>query len=317
MDGIPQQLLKQIKGSQVQALPLTASKVLELSKNPENGPQEYASAISADPGLAAQILRFANSSFFGFKHRITTIQMALSLISTRTIKNFILWNAVFALLPNPRIGTFALKLVFQDALRRGVFCKIYSSYFVGPDPEELFVAGLFQDIALPVLVQNWPKEYEEIFTRIKNEGGQLSDLELDYFGWTHAQAGACLVNEWKVGDRLAGSILGHKNLEVTPIETEDDLFDVIVALSSMIPSAKDVTWTEADRFFILFQKVNQQKKFLGKRGAPLPLPLFTEVDLQYEDMLQITQTPPPPKSLVLFQKQYFRSFDGDELDDDE
>ncbi len=309
---LPPKLLKQIKGSQIQALPLTATKVLELSKNPENGPQEYAVAISADPGLAAQILRFANSSFFGFKHKIATIQMALSLISTRTIKNFIIWNAVFAMMPNPRIGSFVLKLVFQDALRRGVFCKIYGSYFNGPDPEELFVAGLFQDIALPVLVQNWPKEYEDIFEQIKSEGGRISVLEQDIFGWDHSQAGAYLVNEWKVGEGIANSVYRHKNTNIGDVKTEEDLCDAIVALSSLIPSAKDGVWKETDEFFVLFQKLNQLKRFLGNRGVPLPLPLFSEVDSQYEDMLQITQTPSPARNLVAFQRQYFLSFGDDD-----
>ncbi|MDR0391204.1 MAG: HDOD domain-containing protein, partial [Planctomycetaceae bacterium] len=148
--NVPDCLAQELHSCKLLALPQSAARVLELAKNPENGPPELAVPISADPGLMAQILRFANSSFFGFQHKITAVQMALSLICIRTIKNFVLWNAVFAMLPNPKVGPFVLRLVLQDALRRGVFCKVFASYFQGIDPEEIFVVGLFQDIAVPI-----------------------------------------------------------------------------------------------------------------------------------------------------------------------
>lgn len=308
MDALPDELTRRIRGSNILALPQSASKVLELAKNPENGPPEYAVPISADPGLTAQILKFANSSFFGFRYKITTIQSALSLICVRTIKNFVLWNAVFALLPNPKVGPFSLKLVFQDALRRAVFCKVFADYFATTDPEEVFVAGLFQDIAVPVLAENWPQGYEEVLNQLKKNGGHLSDWERKSFGWDHAEAGALLAKEWGFGDDFAQTIQKHVRLSFDNIQTDQDLIDSIIRLSSMLPSADNNQWNEADEFFAAFYKISQ-KQFLGDKGMPNPMTLFAEVDTQYEDMLHITQTPVPPCSLSEFQKRYHESFE--------
>ncbi|MGL6196656.1 MAG: HDOD domain-containing protein, partial [Thermoguttaceae bacterium] len=98
--------LERIKGMCIHAFPQSASRVLELSKDSNNGPPEYAVPISADIGLTTQVLKFVNSSFFGFRYKITTVQMALSLVCVRTIRNFVLWNAVFTTLPNPKCGPF-------------------------------------------------------------------------------------------------------------------------------------------------------------------------------------------------------------------
>lgn len=308
MEASPDELIRRIRGSNILALPQSASRILELAKNPENGPPEYAVPISSDPGLTAQILRFANSSFFGFQHKITSIQIALSLICVRTIKNFVLWNAVFALLPNPRVGPFHLKLVFQDALRRAVFCKVFASYFVAPDPEEVFVAGLFQDIAVPVLAENWPQDYEELLNDLRNNGGHLSDWEREHFGWNHADAGAILAKEWGFGDDFAQTIRGHVLFDFENIQTEQDLINSVVRLSSMLPSAEAIQWEEADQFFGAFYKI-AQKRFLGDKGVPNPSTLFAEVDAQYDNLLEMTQTPKPPCSLSEFQQRYHESFE--------
>ena len=55
-----------IAGAQLPALPQSAIRLLELSQDPENGPAEFAVPIEADPGLTGQVLRFVNSSYFGF-----------------------------------------------------------------------------------------------------------------------------------------------------------------------------------------------------------------------------------------------------------
>ena len=72
-----QQLLKQ---AQLPGLPTTALHLLELSRNPDNGPNEYAAPIEADPGLAGQILRFVNSSAIGFRSEITSVKLAINLV---------------------------------------------------------------------------------------------------------------------------------------------------------------------------------------------------------------------------------------------
>lgn len=309
MKEIPDSMVRCIKSTNLLAFPQSAAKILELAKNPENGPPEYAVPISADPGLTAQILKFANSSFFGFRHKITTIQMALSLICVRTIKNFVLWNAVFSLLPDPRIGPFRLKLIFQDALRRALFCKVFAESMTSIDPEEVFVAGLFQDIAIPVLAQNWPEQYDRMLGQLNAQGGHLSFLEQNTFGWTHADAGAVLVREWGFGNDFVRTVQKHISPDFDRIESEQERFDAVVALSSLLPSSSGNQWTDADDFFAAFHKLAKRGGVKNQNAPPKISKVFDEVDRQYDDLLKITQTPLPPMALSEFHAAYQQSFD--------
>ena len=62
--------------TQLPALPVSAMRLLELSQDPNNGPAEYAKPIEADAGLMGQVLRFVNSSYFGFSREIASVQPA-------------------------------------------------------------------------------------------------------------------------------------------------------------------------------------------------------------------------------------------------
>ena len=67
------------------------------------------------------MLKFVNSSYFGFSREISSVKLAITLVGIRTIKNFSLWSAVFSLMPNPKCGPFDLKSLWQDSLRRCFF----------------------------------------------------------------------------------------------------------------------------------------------------------------------------------------------------
>jgi HD-like signal output (HDOD) protein len=114
-----------LNSAQLPALPQSAIRLLELSQNPDNGPAEFAVPIESDPGLTGQVLKFVNSSYFGFSREISSVKLAITLVGIRTIKNFSLWSAVFSLMPNPKCGPFDLKALWQDSLRRALFSRAF------------------------------------------------------------------------------------------------------------------------------------------------------------------------------------------------
>ena len=69
-------LKRVLAGAQLSALPQSAIRLLELAQDPGIGPKEFAVPIESDPGLTGQVLRFVNSSYFGFAREIATVKQA-------------------------------------------------------------------------------------------------------------------------------------------------------------------------------------------------------------------------------------------------
>jgi len=241
-------LQKILAGAQLPALPQSAIVLLQLSQNPDNGPAEFAVPIEADPGLTGQVLRFVNSSYFGFSREIDNIKMAITLVGVRTIKNFALWSAVFSLMPNPKCGQFDLKSLWQDSLRRALFSRAVGKALGLRDSEDLFAAALLQDMAVPLLAKDLPEDYAELLAQRDDGNVRLSDLERQRFGWDHADAAGVMARSWNLPEELARLIDAHTKIpKGTPNDTSQ-IGEFAVALSAQLPACSDTSWADFEVF---------------------------------------------------------------------
>jgi len=280
-----------IAGAQLPALPQSAISLLELSKDPDNGPPEFATPIEADPGLAGQVLRFVNSSYFGFSREISSVQLAINLVGVRTIKNFALWSAVFSIIPNPKCGPFDLKSLWQDSLRRGLFSRLFGKAVNAENADDLFTAALLQDMAVPMLAKELNEEYTELLTT-RGDGKRLSELEFERFGWTHAEAAALMADSWKLPEHFGRLLAKHASLDALLSDDNADLGGKIVAVSALLPAKADNEWDERETFLASYAK-------LGGKEADLSA-LFAQIDESYEEFGSMLKLGTPTKTLASF-----------------
>ncbi len=236
-------LEKLLANAQLPALPQSAIQILQISQDPESGPAELAVPINADPGLASQVLKFVNSSYFGFPGKIASVQQAITLVGMKTIKNFVLWSAVFSLMPSPKCGPFDVKGLWRDSLRRALFARELGRILNAADCEELFAAALLQDMAVPLLAKEVPEIYVKFLAARDDGRRRLSTVEKAVCRWTHAEAGGMMARQWNLPARFVQLIERHV---VSPSEDlgERELAEAVVGLSAMLPPGSDDTWHE-------------------------------------------------------------------------
>jgi HD-like signal output (HDOD) protein len=284
-------LQKLIAGTQLPALPQSAIRLLELSQDSNNGPAEFAVPIEADPGLASQVLRFVNSSYFGFSREISSVKMALILVGIRTIKNFALWSAVFSLMPNPRCGPFDLKSLWQDSLRRALFARAMARLLGVREPEDPFAAALLQDMAVPLLAKETPQQYAQLL--VSRQGGRirLSKLEEETFGWTHAEAAGSMARQWNLPDFFAEMIENHPAIDRLVEQSAGNAEKLTVALSALLPALADPVWLECGQFEDHYEKI-------APPGHPHLPQLLEQIDREFANFAPVLKLSLPSKSLV-------------------
>jgi len=275
------------------ALPHSAISLLQMSQNPSAGPVEFSRPIEADPGLMGQVLKFVNSSYFGFSREITSIQQALTLVGTRAITNFALWNAVFSVIPNPKFGPFDLKRLWQDSLRRALFARRLGKDLKLPQAEDLFAGALLQDMAIPLLLKEMPVQYQELLLRCNQESRRLSGLEQECFGWDHADAAALLAEKWNLPQGFTDLIRHHTQLDSLLQQGPSARGSVCVALASLLPSCNDSQWDEKEMFVRSFQEL------VGLAKIELRT-LLGEVDKDASEFAPLLRLPVPAQGLVTF-----------------
>ncbi len=283
-------LRKLLTGAQLPALPQSAIKLLELAQNPDNGPPEFAKPIEADPGLTGQVLRFVNSSYFGFVREISSVKLAINLVGIRTIKNFALWSAVFSLMPNPKCGPFDLKSLWQDSLRRALFARRFGKLLGLKEAEEAFAGALLQDMAVPLLAKELPLDYAALLADRDGGKRRLSELERERFGWTHADAAAEMARSWNLPHEFAELVERHIIFDPCTIQQGLPPLQAAVTLSSLLPTGSDPTWTDAAAFDDAFHRWCPQNQ------QPIT-ELLAQVDQEFTEFAPVLKLATPAKSL--------------------
>jgi len=286
-------LNKILSVGQLPAMPQSAVRILEISRDPNAGPHELAIPIEADPGLTVQVLRFVNSSYFGFPNEITNVKQAITLVGIRTIKNFALYSAVFSLIPNPRCGAFDLKKLWQDSLRRALFARSMGKALGLKEAEEPFAAALLQDMAVPLLAKEVPEAYAALFGARNRDGEhvRLSRLENHVFGWTHAEAAGIMARHWELPEGFAVLIEDHLDVDKWATQPNQEPGKVAVAMSALLPATSDAVWNEQEMFENYYRQVCPE-------GGPSVTDLLNEVDMEYSDFAPVLRITTPTASLV-------------------
>ena len=286
-------LNKVLSAEHLPAMPQSAIRLLEVSRDPAAGPAEFAIPIEADPGLTVQVLKFVNSSYFGFRNEISNVKQAVTLVGVRTIKNFSLYSAVFGLIPDPKCGPFDLKKLWQDSLRRALFARRMGKVLGMEEAEEPFAAALLQDMAVPLLAKEVPDAYSKLFgARTHSENRiRLSDLEQHVFGWTHAEAAGIMARKWSLPENFAVLIEDHLAVDHWADNPTSEPGKLAVAMSALLPTTSDPGWTEYELFEKNYAKVSPA-------GAPSVPELLAQVDDEFLDFAPVLRITTPTNTLV-------------------
>jgi HD-like signal output (HDOD) protein/prolyl-tRNA editing enzyme YbaK/EbsC (Cys-tRNA(Pro) deacylase) len=196
------------------ALPVTAAQVLNLAADPMASARQLADIIEQDPGLAAQILRYANSSLYGYAGKINNLQTAIArVLGFEYVMNLALGLSIGRSLHIPQEGPFGLDAFW----RHSVYAARLVEQLAGllPGRQRLprgtaYLAGLLQNLGRLVLGHTFQPEFY-ILNRFAQANPTLSTCELErqVLGVTHDQIGAWLMESWGLPQELIIAVRHH------------------------------------------------------------------------------------------------------------
>jgi len=290
-----EELRRILAAEKLPAMPQSALSVLKMDNDiTKVNINDLARPIEADPGLAAQVLKFLNSSAFGFRSTISNIRQGIALVGIRIIKNFVLWKAVFSLIPKSKTGAFDVGMLWQDSLRRAMFSRFLLLELKKGDAEMAFAGALLQDMAIPLLLKAKAIDYGPVVDSLAQyPTKRLSEVEKARFGWTHADASLILGQYWKLPEMLASLTSNHLEVAVTSANFEQQPERSVVAISALLPSVVHADWADQQLFTSAFENC-------VPGNTQLCATLFDKVDSEFDQYASLLQIAPPQQSLFTY-----------------
>jgi len=192
------------------ALPTIIAKMIELVDNPKTSASTLGKLISTDQVLTARVLKLANSAFYGFPRRISTINLAIVVLGFDTLKDLGLSVSVINRFSSNTSDTdFDMSRFWEHSIGCGIAGRLFARKYKYRIVGEVFVAGLLHDIGKLVVNQYMPGDFKEIQRIVKEEGISFIDAEMKILGVTHAEIGKWLTEKWNLPSVLCDAIMYH------------------------------------------------------------------------------------------------------------
>jgi HD-like signal output (HDOD) protein len=159
--------------------------------------------IEADMALAAAVMKAVNSSLYGLKGRVQSVQQAITYLGLREVAAITFEMGLRAAFPPAP----ELEPIWKRAAERGLIMGRLAAA-MGQDAWAAHSAGLFEECGKAVLFRHAPDHYPAML-RAASDDSELVSLEMAGFGVGHDALGAALCESWGLGAAAVASVRHH------------------------------------------------------------------------------------------------------------
>jgi len=226
-------VLKRIQ--EIPDLPTSATKVLRMAEDPEVRTEELVRVIEYDPSLSVNVLRLANSAYFGRPKSVSSVREAIVRLGMKNIVRMVL-SCAAAPIQKPEVAGYGLRSgeLWEHSVAVAVAAETLAKVLAKQVPEYTFTAGLLHDvgkIALGTFV-------EEYLTRMQMYALEnkvpFEEAERTIIGMDHAEAGAILLEQWSLPSCMINVVRWHQEPDRAPVQ--DLVIDLVHAADALMLS---------------------------------------------------------------------------------
>ncbi|MCZ7535130.1 MAG: HDOD domain-containing protein [Acidimicrobiia bacterium] len=193
--------------------PGAAMRLLWMLEDPATSAQDLGRLIETDPALSTQVIRHANTAFYGLTGQVASAARAVNVVGLSTVRA-LATTAAFDLFSDR--GRGVPEGFWKHSVRTAAAASVLAKR-VGIDASEAFSAGLLHDIGMALVFRRAPRRYEDVLSRVDPTSGRdLVRAEQEEFGFSHAQVGAAALGVMKFPAELVGAIARHHDRAMPP-----------------------------------------------------------------------------------------------------
>jgi HD-like signal output (HDOD) protein len=182
-----------------------AVRVLHVSGDPRSSATDLAGAVMADPAITGQVIRLANSAYYGLSGRVGTLPFAVTVIGFLSIRSVV---AAFA------AGALGSDVPVPDgfwdrAAASASACSLVAPR-VGSQPADAFSMGLLHELGDFLLFKASSEAYAELHESAEHwDCRRRCRVERALFGIDHGQALAHCLEAWLFPEEFVEALDGH------------------------------------------------------------------------------------------------------------
>ncbi len=183
---------------------------------------DITSIIKHDQAIAVRLVSVANSSAFGYRGKIDSIEQAVLLLGMNLVRSIALGVAMFTLIPLPGQQ---LENLWGHSYAVALLSESIAQRRKGSPNGTAFLAGLLHDIGRIVIMTLNKEAYsEQILSTGSVVGSALLAAERNFFQCDHATAGGWFLDSLNFPQDITASCANHHSSQPEGLTCSEDIY---------------------------------------------------------------------------------------------
>lgn len=172
--------------------------------------KELEHLLGTDPALAGRVLKIANSAYYGMSGKVSSIQMAATVLGTDTLLQIITLVGYSKMLGRTLEG-YGLDSgeLWKHSLAVAICARLIEETLQAKNGDDAFLAGLMHD-AGKIILDTYIQDRQQLFSRYTLlTRASITATEEKILEFTHADIGGELCRRWNLPETMATAIQYH------------------------------------------------------------------------------------------------------------
>ena len=206
-------------------IPGAALRLLALTDEADVTVQQIEGILRQDAGLTANLLRLANSAYFGIPSKVGSVRQAVVLLGLKRLVQMVIAACTSAIMDQSVPGyDLPAGELWRHSLAVSVAAEGLARELKVNAAEEIFTAALLHDVGKLILGQFVRDDYGKIETALA-QGLAFEAAESIVLGTDHAAVGAEVLSKWSLPAGIVRAVRWHHAPEKA--ERVDTMLDVV------------------------------------------------------------------------------------------
>lgn len=199
------------EGAEIPSVPDVLREILLLTDDPNSSSRDLEKLVHREPGLAAHLLKTANSSYYSPRGKITSVNRAIVMLGFTAVKSIASGLALIDAFNNiPGLNKGYVLSVWKHSLTCAGLVWVLCRNMRRDKQDSLYLAAMVQNVGHLILAQHFGDDYNRL---IRHREFPTVEQEQERFRIDHARTGAFLLEEWKFPPVIVNMVRYHHHTD--------------------------------------------------------------------------------------------------------
>jgi HD-like signal output (HDOD) protein len=216
---MPPNFINELKKNIESSIPTSSIIVGEVIKtvyDRKSNAADLAKVIERDPPLTANILKIANSAYYGTGSSINSIRRGVVILGFETIKELALNASVVHYFYNLDNTGIDLPGLWIHSVGTAKAAQLISTQYGVERNEVMYTVGLLHDLGKILLAVTFPDHYKKVVELAQEKKCRLILAEQRILNTDHCMIGKIICDIWALPEDISAAIFFHHDPMLTP-----------------------------------------------------------------------------------------------------